>query len=119
VAVPPWRADYELEIHVSVNEVPPPLSTPGDIIVKLLLSLHSTAVAVLEVMLPVPVVLEVTEMLVNVTVPKSASAASVQLLVHTTGLSVITSALTAVGAELVITVENVQPAVLSTTFSVH
>ncbi len=104
---------------MSVNEVPPPLSTPGDIIVKLLLSLHSTAVAVLEVMLPVPVVLDVTEMLVKVTVPKSASAASEQLLVHTPGLSVITSALVAVGAELVITVENVQLAVLSTTFSVH
>jgi hypothetical protein len=68
---------------VSVNEVPPPFSTPGDIITKLLLSLHSTAVAVLEVMLPVPVVLEVTDMLVNATVPKSASAANEQLPEHT------------------------------------
>jgi hypothetical protein len=104
---------------VSVNEVPPPLRIPGDIIVKLLPSLHSTAITALEVMLPVPVVLEVTDALVNVTVPKSASGASVQLPVHTSGLSVITSALTAAGAELVITVENVQPAVLSTTLSVH
>jgi hypothetical protein len=77
------------------------------------------AVAVLEVMLPVPVVLEVTDMLVNATVPKSASAACEQLLVHTPGFSVITSALVASGAELVITVENVQPAVLSMTSSVH
>jgi hypothetical protein len=111
--------DYELAIHVSVNEVPPPLRIPGDIIVTLLLSLHSTAITVLEVMLPVPVVLEVTDMFVYVTNPKSASEPSEQLPVHTPGFSVITSALTAAGAELVITVENVQPAVVSTIFSVH
>ena len=77
------------------------------------------AVALSEVMLPVPVLLEVIDALVNVTAPKLASEASEQLPEHSSGLSVITSALTAAGAELVITVENVQPAVLSTTFSVH
>jgi hypothetical protein len=79
------------------------------------------AVTLLEVMLPVPVLLEVIDALVNVTAPKLASEASEQVPVHTTGLSTITSALASDGAGvgLAITVENVQPAVVSITFSVH
>jgi hypothetical protein len=118
-SAPPRRADYELEIHVSLKEVPPALSTPGAIITTSLSSLQATAVAVLELMPPVPVALDVTEILVNVTTPKSAREASEQLPEHTSGLSVITSALAAAGAASVITVENVQPAVLFTTFRVH
>jgi hypothetical protein len=107
---------------VSVNEVPPPLRTPGDIIMSPLMPLlHSVAVTLSEVRLPVPVLLEVIDALVNVTAPKLASAASEQVALHTPGLSTITSALSAngAGAGLAITVENVQSAVVSITFSVH
>jgi hypothetical protein len=102
-----------------VNEVPPLLSIPGSIIMLLLLSVHEIAVGVLEDRLPVPPVLEVTDMLVNVTDPKLASDASVQVPVHTLGLSVMTSALAADAAESVMTLVYVQPAVVSTTISVH
>jgi hypothetical protein len=105
---------------VSVNEVPPPLRAPTDIIVTPELSVQSTASTVPEMMLPpVPVVLEVTDALVNVTAPKLASASSVQLPLHEDGLSTITSAVAADAAESVITVEDVHPAVWSMTSSVH
>jgi hypothetical protein len=85
------------------------------------LPIVSTARPAFELMLPVPPVLEVTEALVKVTVPKSAREVMAQFGLHTSGASTIHSALEASGAGvgLAIGIENAQAAVESVTLRVH